>query len=209
MKRSQLFVWILSALPIWLNSQTFTIQGIQWDTIYIGVDNKLLLEQIDCSNIEYSIKPSLGHKLDSCTLTLMPYSANVIYELTIQERNKQPITFNLFSQRLTHEVRCLGNNPLTSNAQRITPKLATEIRGVMSIVNCPWNKCRILGYDFRIERNGEILFAEEIKGWELTSNAKERVKSINSGELIVFDDIKWKCPGDDANGYTDIIIRIE
>jgi hypothetical protein len=202
-------LFLLSLLPSSLIAQSFTIEGFKWDTIYLGEENELLFNQIDCKNFKYSILPEVTSKLDGCRLKVIPYKSDIIYEIIVQDGQLDPIIFKLFSQRLTLEVVCLANTPLSVKTDSITTKVGKAIRGIISIVNCPWLPCEIFGYNFRIERNGVVKFSEDIKGWALSSNAKAQLQKITSGESIVFDDIYWKCPGDDANGIKDIKLRIK
>lgn len=69
--------------------------------------------------------------------------------------------------------------------------------------------CVILGFNFRIERNKEIIYVEEITGWQLSSNSKTALQKITKGSTIIFENINWNCPGDDAGGQTDIVLEIE
>jgi hypothetical protein len=202
-------IFLLSLLPSWLIAQSFTIESFKWDTIYLGEENELLFNQIDCKNFKYSIFPEVTSKLDGCKLKVIPYKSDITYELTVQDGKLDPIIFKLYSQRLTLEVVCLANTPLSIKTDSITSKVGKAIRGVISIVNCPWQSCEILGYNFRIERNGEILHAEDINGWELSTKAKTELQKITRGERILFGNIQWKCPGDDANGSKDIALTIK
>ncbi|MBK9959766.1 MAG: hypothetical protein IPP06_00020 [Saprospiraceae bacterium] len=42
-----------------------------------------------------------------------------------------------------------------------------------------------------------------------SSNSKTALQKITKGSTIIFENINWNCPGDDAGGQTDIVLEIE
>lgn len=203
-----LLLYIL--VPLSIHAQTFTICGFNWDTIYIGTDNLIRFNNINCNPLKYDIVPEVTSKYNDSVLNILP-SSQKKYRLSIYNGKNAPIVFTLYSQRITLDIKCLANTLVPTDTKVIKKEVAKQLRGVKPIVNCPWLReaCVILGFNFRIERNKEIIYVEEITGWQLSSNSKTALQKITKGSTIIFENINWKCPGDDAGGQTDIVLEIE
>ena len=193
------------------DAQSYTIQGLTWDTIYVGVDNKIELTGLNCSNLKIDIQPYATYKLDGCTLTIMPSLANKEHVITITAQGKSPFKINLHSARTTLNVLSLANKLIPVGVENISISSAKELRGVKPVVNCPWMReaCRVLGYSLIIWSGSEVIYVEEIKGWQLSDKAKAELQRIRSGSTITFDNIKTKCPGDDNNVLSVIKFSIK
>ncbi|MBK8245060.1 MAG: hypothetical protein IPK88_16660 [Saprospiraceae bacterium] len=203
-----LLLYIL--VPLGIHAQTFTICGFNWDTIYIGTDNLIRFNNINCNPLKYDIVPEVTSKYKDSVLNILP-SSQKKYRLSIYNGKNAPIVFTLYSQRITLDIKCLANTLVPTDTKVIKKEVAKQLRGVKPIVNCPWLReaCVILGFNFRIERNKEIIYVEEITGWQLSSNSKTALQKITKGSTIIFENINWNCPGDDAGGQTDIVLEIE
>ncbi len=76
--------FISIVLSIWtygLYAQQYTIEGIKWDSIYIGTPNKINLKGFDCNKLQYQIEPKVSIEKEGCTLNVKPIKPNVNYKL--------------------------------------------------------------------------------------------------------------------------------
>lgn len=194
-----------------LNSQTFTIEGLVWDTIYMGINNRINLSNVTCENLKYEISPKINTKKDGCEIEVFPVKPDINYTLSVSDGSGAKHVISLYSQRVTLEIACLANKLLPGQIESLKPEVAKQLRGIQTIVNCPWirDECKILGYNFRIEKNGDVIYVEDTPGWQLSTGAKSALQNISKGMTIIFDNVKWKTHGDCGGGQTDITLQVE
>ncbi len=189
-----------------MNSQSFRINGFVWDTIYNLDDNKIELNGFECNKIKYRVQPDARIRLEGCILSIYPYHIDTTYQITINSDDKKQFVIKLYSQRGTVKVLSIANKLISTESETIPLQLAKQLRGVRAVVDCPWlrDACKILGYSFMLKKGNEIVYIEEISNWQLSGKAKTELQSARQGTAIIFEHIHTKCPGDDAEGFSDI-----
>lgn len=209
--RKLIAIIVLNFLTLGLYGQQCTIEGITWDSIYIGTSNKIKLEGFDCNNLHYKIEPSISIEKEGCTLNIIPIKPFVNYKLTVFEEKKTPFVIELHSAIVTLRLACLTTNGLVKDNSKISFGVAKTIIGLKPIVNCPWlhEAVSIVAYTFFVERKGTRIFTEETFNGKLSAKALIFLQNVSQGDIIVFDDIKVRHPGESQSIYRYIKLFVK
>lgn len=98
-----LLLYIL--VPLGIHAQTFTICGFNWDTIYIGTDNLIRFNNINCNPLKYDIVPEVTSKYKDSVLNILPSSQKSIdFQFTMAKTHQLYLHFILSESLLISNV---------------------------------------------------------------------------------------------------------
>ncbi len=112
----------------------------------------------------------------------------------------------LHSTIVTLGLACLTTNGLIKDNSNISSGVAKTLIGLKPLVNCPWlhEAVSIVAYTFFVERNRVKIFVEDNTNLKLSPKTLNILQNVKQGDIIIFNPVKVKCPGDDNYPRLDL-----
>jgi len=179
-----------------LNAQQLTIGGIEGQTLFLGISNKIEYNHPDYSivkmefvnnNCRFRNNTCYCSKEGNTTLLISDTLNNFIdsFAFTV----KQTEVFGVFIK--------LKDGSLIKPTRYISKQRIQQFQSLYCANNVPWVNLKVDAFDFTLLQNGEV-FSFTIQKNMLPSEVRFLLTQIGKGAKIYIDNLKIRMPGDDG-----------
>lgn len=202
---------ILFIFPIFLTGQTFTINSVATDMIFIGFDNYLKIEGFSKDeSISIKTPQNITHKKHGThlfNLKINRIAKDIPIILFKEEIAIDTIFLSSYRSKVDQFVNASNFGFIQSGAYPLD--VLKQIKSLEIICNIPSEKVNVQGFRIEIYKGEKIISSETIKGKNLVSKeVTHSIDKLKKGDFILISKVRavfpWSC-GNKPHGFKLVV----